>query len=241
MSKVNKILAKICRRWVKFRLQPIRVYCLHHVCQTFDAESMHSGDWMQMDDFKRKVLTMRQSGVEFISLTHAYTHICKDLFRLKKYAVLTFDDGYASLKEILPWLDEQHIPVTLFINGKYLDGKSYRKNPKEHYLTYDELFALASTHTHTSGARQMVEVGSHGWEHTDASKISTDEFKKNVQQNVDLLHSHPRYIPYHAYTWGKHNGMTDIILQSKNIIPVYMDGVKNYNDQHIIHRELLKL
>ena len=214
---------------MKLRLQPIRVYCLHHVCAEFDAEVMNACDWMQFDEFKTKVKTMQQNGVEFISLSDAYKHICNDHVRCKKYAVLVFDDGYASLKEILPWLEERQIPVALFINGKYLDGKSYRKNPKEKYLTKEELFALSSP---------LIEIGSHGWEHLDASKISADEFKIIIEQNIQLLHTHPRYVPFHAYTWGKHNGMNDTILQSKNIIPVYINGMKNYREQQVIYREL---
>jgi len=226
---MKELLYRIQHRLLKLRLQPIRVFCMHHVCETFDVESMYECDWMQIDEFKNKVSSMQKGGVEFISLTEAYKHICKDWFRYKNYAVLTFDDGYASLKEILPWLEEQQIPTTLFINGKYLDGKSYRKNPNEKYLTNEELFSLTSP---------LIEIGSHGWEHTDASKMSVNELKLSIEQNIELLHAHPCYIPFHAYTWGKHNGMTDIILQSKNIIPVYMDGMKNYNNQHIIHREL---
>ena len=109
---------------MKMRLQPIQVYCKHHVCAAFDAESMIACDRMNIAEFKAKIQAMRKEGVEFISLKDAYRHICKDRVRCKKYAVLTFDDGYASLKEILPWLEEQKIPATLFINGKYLDGKS---------------------------------------------------------------------------------------------------------------------
>jgi peptidoglycan/xylan/chitin deacetylase (PgdA/CDA1 family) len=146
---------------------------MHHVCNAFDAESMNKGDWMQIDDFNRKVLTLRENGAEFISLTETYNKITNDKWRNNKYAVLTFDDGYASLKEILPWLEEQQIPATLFINGKYLDGKSFRDNPKEQYLNKEELFALTSP---------FIEIGSHGWEHLDASKISADEFKLSTEQ-----------------------------------------------------------
>ena len=120
---------------MKLRLQPIRVFCLHHVCAKFDVESMNACDWMEIEEFKQHVAALQKNGVKFISLKDAYHHICEDKVRCKKYAVLTFDDGYASLKEILPWLEKQMIPATLFINGKYLDGKSYRKNPKERYLT----------------------------------------------------------------------------------------------------------
>ena len=221
---------KIKRKWMKLRLQPIRVFCLHHVCKAFDAESMNKGDWMQIDEFKTKVLAMRQDGVEFISLTEAYHHICNDWFRYMKYVVLTFDDGYASLKEILPWLEDCQIPVTLFINGKYLDGKSYRKNPNERYLTKDELFALTSP---------LVEIGSHGWEHTDATMMTYKEFEEYIDKNIQLLTLHPFYIPYHAYTWGKYTSATDSYLFSKNIQSVYIDGQKNYNEKRVIHRELL--
>lgn len=230
MSKLIEIGAKICRKWMKMRLQPIRVYCLHHVCAEFDAETMVACDWTQIDEFKKKIIAVRQNGVEFISMTDAQEIMQRDIFRCKKYAVLTFDDGYASLKEILPWLEEQKIPVTLFINGKYLDGKSYRKNPNERYLTKGELLALTTP---------LVEIGSHGWEHTNAVDMSADVFKQSIAQNIELLHTHQRYIPFHAYTWGRHTKATDAYLQAQGITPVLMDGMKNYNESDVIHRELM--
>lgn len=214
---------------MKLRLQPIRVFCLHHVCGTFDAESMNKGDWMQIDEFKQKVQTLQQNGVEFISLTDAYNHICNDYVRCMKYAVLAFDDGYASLKEILPWLEEQQIPATLFINGKYMDGKSYRKNPKEKYLTKEELFALTSP---------LIEIGNHGWEHIRATEMTEGEFIESVARNIDLLQKHPNYIPFWAYTYGAHSGKTDDYLHRQGLVPIYVDGMKNYNET-VIHREFL--
>lgn len=231
MRKFIDIWTRICRKWMKIRLQPIHVFCLHHVCGAFDAESMNQGDWMQIDEFKNKVLALRQRGVEFIALTEAYNKITNDKFRNHKYVVLTFDDGYASLKEILPWLEEQQIPATLFINGKYLDGKSYRKNPKEKYLTKDELFALTSP---------LIEIANHGWEHIHVSEMSEDEFRTSVEQNVNLLSTHPNYIPYWAYTYGIYNDFTENHLREQHLIPVYVDGEKNYNDKLKLHRELLK-
>lgn len=222
---------KIKRKWMKLRLQPIRVYCLHHVCAKFDEESMEPIDWMPKKDFKNKVQAMQQDGVEFISLTDAYCKITNDKFRNHHYAVLTFDDGYASLKEILPWLEEQKIPVTLFINGKYLDGKCYRENPKERYLTEKELFAMTSP---------LVEIGSHGWEHTVAAQMSAEEFEEYMRKNVEVLSKHPRYISFHAYTWGNRTIEDDRILAQMKIVPVLINGGKNYNDISVINRELMK-
>lgn len=230
MNKVNNIWTKIRRKWMKIRLQPIRVFCLHHVCERFDAESMNQGDWMQIDDFKRKVLTLQENEVMFISLTDAYNKITNDKFRNHKYVVLTFDDGYNSLKEILPWLEDQKIPATLFINGKYLDGKSYRKNPNEKYLTKEELFSLTSP---------LIEIGSHGWEHNRATEMTAEEFAESVKRNIGLLSGHPNYIPFFAYTYGAHSNNTDDYLHRQGLVPIYIDGMKNYNEIKVIHRELL--
>lgn len=221
---------KIKRKWTKLRLQPIRIFCLHHVCESYDESTMYLADWMQIDDFKAKVQKLRQDGVEFISLTEAYRHICSDWLRRNKYAVLTFDDGYASLKEILPWLEERQIPVALFINGKYLDGKSYRKNQKEKYLTKEELFALTSP---------LIEIGSHGWEHKRATEMTAEEFAESLNCNIGLLSEHPNYIPFWAYTYGAHSGKTDDYLHRQGLVPIYIDGMKNYNEIKVNHRELL--
>ena len=55
-NKMRELWYKIKRICLKLRLQPIRVYCMHHVCDKFDAESMNKGDWMQIDEFKNKVI-----------------------------------------------------------------------------------------------------------------------------------------------------------------------------------------
>lgn len=226
MALVDKIL----RRWMRFRLQPIHVFCLHHVCEHFDAESMHEGDWIALDTFKQKLLAMQQSGRKFISLSKAHDELTHSFspfaFRLSHYVVLTFDDGYASLREVLPWLKEQGIPVTLFINPDYAAGNAYRESDKEKYLTLAELSELD------------VEIGIHGLQHVDATKMTPTEFRIFVEESIKATQKIDGYIPFWAYTWGRHNEMTDILLQSKNIIPVYMDGMKNYREQQVIHREL---
>ena len=219
---------KIRHKLLKLRLQPIRVYCLHHVCAEFDAESMYAEDWMLIDDFKRAITNMQKEGRIFISLTEAYKHITNDKFRNRKYVVLTFDDGYASLKEILPWLEEQCIPVTLFINGKYLNGKSYRETSKEQYLTYDELFRLTSP---------LIEIGSHGWEHIDALQMTEQEFSTSVDKNIQLLSHHPRYVPFMAYTYGHHAEWTDAILHDRHIVPVLVSGTLNRANAVYIDRQ----
>ena len=227
---MEEIMHKLCRKWMKLRLRPIRVFCLHHVCEQFDAEAMYPCDWMALDEFKQKIKALRSQGYQFISLTDAYEHLKNDWFRRKKYAVLTFDDGYKSLNEVLPWLEEQQIPATLFINGKYLDGKSYRETPKEQYLTYDELFALTSS---------LIEIGHHGWEHKSVKEITEEELIDSLQKNIEVLSAHPRYIQFWAYTYGIHNDNSDVILSNNGLVLVKVVGDKNYKWTGAFSRELM--
>ena len=225
---LSVFIHKVLRKWMKIRLQPIRIFCLHHVCEQFDADAMYPCDWMALDVFQHKIHALRTQGYQFISLTEAYKHLKTDCFRRKKYAVLTFDDGYKSLLEILPWLEEQQIPCALFINGKYLDGKSYRETSKEKYLTYDELFALTSP---------LIEIGHHGWEHTAVTEMTDEGLLKSLQKNIEILSAHPRYVPFWAYTWGKHRENNDKCLLINGVIPILIDGNKNYKWRGSIDRE----
>lgn len=227
----QKLKNKIIHKWAKLRLAPIRVFCLHHVCEHFDAESMFKGDWMPLDKFKQKVLAMQQSGMEFISLSEAHRKCKMEYVRWKKYAVLTFDDGYASLKEVLPWLHEQQIPATLFINGKYLDGVSYRENTNEKYLTKHDLAVIAKEYP-------LITIGHHGWEHTDAWKMDELTAVDSVEKNVAALSCFQNYVSFWAYTWGHYGKYVQCELRKRNITPVFVDGAANYNDVSCIHREL---
>lgn len=223
----------IMQKIVHLRLQPIRIYCLHHVCVHFNSTSMYKEDWMALADFKRIIFSMRQQGVVFIALSAAYQKMQKDHIRLHKYAVLTFDDGYASLKEVLPWLIEQNIPVTLFVNPDYAEGKAYRETPSENYLS------IADIENYVATSHGLIEIGMHGLQHKDVSTMSEKDFIAFAIQSIAATSKINGFIPFWAYTWGRHTAKTDRILQANNIIPVLMDGMRNFNVKSHIHRELL--
>ena len=128
---------KVHRQWLKFWFRPVRVFCFHQVSDAFDSDTMWEGDWTQTDVFKSKISELKKIYT-FVSLTEAFRHIADDKLRLKKYAALTADDGWASIKNILPWLAEQGIPVTLFLNPLYLDGKHFQSRSTEEFLTREE-------------------------------------------------------------------------------------------------------
>lgn len=215
------------------RLQPIRVFCFHHVSDTFDETTMHRGDWLQTDAFKHAIVKLQDEGYSFISLQEAHEKLKHDVFRFSKYAVLTADDGWGSLRNVLPWLNEQKIPVTLFLNPAYLDGKHFREHDTEKYLSWKDIKEMHDKYP-------LVTIGSHGWEHIDATKQTIDKFLESVRTANESLHLFPNFIPFYAYTWGRHTQTIDCLLREKHMTPVLIDDVMNYNNETIIQRELLK-
>ena len=224
-----KHFRKLRRTLKKLRLRPIEVFLFHQVSDAFDPATMKSGDWSQTDQFKANVgkLSARYS---WVTLDKAYGMMSKDRIRLRRYAALTSDDGWASLKNILPWLNERKIPVTLFVNPGYFDGRHYREKSTERYLSAEEIRSLDSA---------LVSVGLHGWEHVSAVSQTEEEFRESVSKTVAALSEYESYVPYFAYTYGAFDGSRNAVLEEAGLVPVLIDGESNVDDISCIHRVLL--
>lgn len=223
---------RIIRKLTKLRLAPIRVFCFHQTSAVFDPDTMIEGDWTEIEQFKRNILNLQKEWT-FISLPEAHQHLQQDTFRRKKYAVLTSDDGWASLKEILPWLIEQQIPVTLFLNPAYMDGQHYREKDTEKYLS------LAEVKQAVLASKGLITIGLHGWEHKTPYKLSEEEFVQSIDKSLEVLQNESGYVPYFAFPWGYGNRMNLTVLNSKQLIPVFCDGQANYVYNSGISRDLL--
>lgn len=244
---LQELSHKIRRKWTKFRLQPIRVLCFHQTSETYDPDVYCKPDWIPLSFLKDYVKLLQSRGYEFITLEEAHRHVRYDYFRTHKYAVLTADDGLLCQASLLPWLEEQHIPITMFLNIKNLDGKTcgepeknffHITNEQEEslhasklYCTKEQLFALSSP---------MLSIGMHGLTHDKVTSLTKDEFVAQLLMCRDTLNVHPAYIPYFAYPYGIHSMATDKELHTLNIVPVYADGCVNYNDSSVIHRVILE-
>lgn len=229
---MNASVNTIKRKWTRLRLKPVRVFCFHHVSDVFAPDTMWECDWTQTDAFKQDILAMKKKYT-FISLAEAYNHISNDKFRKTNYAVLTSDDGWASLKNILPWLAEEKIPITMFLNPMYMDGKHFQSRDSEEFLTKEEVADL------TERYEPFITIASHGWSHEDCMKMSMDSFKDSVSKSEEYLKSIKGKVPFYAFTFGRHTNKQLEFLDLQNLVPVLMDGMVNYDDASCIHRECI--
>lgn len=230
-EKIRRMLNKAGRRIKKFHLRPISVFLFHQVSDTFDESTMKRGDWTETKQFKHNIGILKDKYV-FVSLKKAYEMMRKDVFRFRRYAVLTSDDGWASLKNVLPWLAEQGIPVTLFLNPGYFDGAHYREKSTEKYLLVKDIQDICDSFP-------SITFGMHGWEHVRATDQTEEEFRESVRKSFDVLRTYSSFVPYFAYTYGSFDESHDRILHEQGFVPVLIDKEKNVDDLRWVHRELI--
>lgn len=245
---IVNLLHRIKRKLLKTRLHPIRVFVIHNVCDAYSTLVGPRADWVSIEDFHHSIEQLQKRYI-FISIEDALHHIRHDVVRINDYAVLTADDGYRSIFLQLPWLIEHKIPISLYINPKYLDGKSYSEhlwsfvhnaNPnltetefvKGRYMTATELQSINSP---------LVSIGLHGYEHINNAQLSANAFREYIEKTIATIKSYIDVIPFHAYPWGLCSKETDKVLKELHICPLRADGLYNINDASQIHREYLPI
>lgn len=238
--------AKIEKKLMKLRLQPIRVFVFHHVSAVRDTQVCQQEDWTQLDQFKHNIGRLSQNYT-FISLSEAYHKLQHDKIRCHKYAVLTTDDGLASVLNVITWLEEKRIPLTLFVNTRYMEGDTLKpvhqkwlhelepnadeeEIAKRMYLSKKQIWSLAS---------QYIEIGMHGHEHLNVQQIREAQFEEDIKACRERLSNHPQYVPMYAYPWGCATKESLDFLKSEGIIPVLVRGGKNYQWEGYIDRECI--
>lgn len=137
----------------------------------------------------------------------ALTDLLNTPFDKKKIQVaISFDDGYACLYEhAAPILSKLNMPATVYINTGWMgESVEQRKSSDpslghyhdEAFLTWEEAHQLA---------RQGWEIGSHGVNHLDFTKLSIAEAKKELAASKQAIEARLNNECAHfAYTWGRH-------------------------------------
>lgn len=230
--KISSIPKRVSRLWLSLWYRPIRVFCFHQVSDVFEPDTMWECDWTPTVTFKKNILCLKKKYT-FISLTEAYEHIKRDRIRKSNYAVLTADDGWASLKNILPWLAEQEIPVTLFLNPLYFDGAHHQSRETEQLLSGEEIQEIVNTYS------PYVSIASHGWKHESCKGLPIGEFEEKARMAELALAGLDGKIPFYAFAYGFYYEEELESLRKMGLTPVLMDGEMNFTNEIGVHRELM--
>lgn len=225
----GSIFQRLKRHLSRMFRRPIRVFVFHQVSDVFEPETMWECDWTQTDVFKRSITALKKK-YKFISLEEVSEHLAKDRWRFMRFAALTADDGWASLTSILPWLTQQKIPVTLFLNPSCLDGVHKNSRETDKLLTGPEVLRIIEA------GKPFVTIASHGWTHKSCAQMTMDEFAESVRASEEVLAGMLAKVPYFAFASGQFTRAQVAYLRERKLVPVFVDGLDNEKDPASIHR-----
>lgn len=121
-----------------------------------------------------------------------------------RVAVLTFDDGFASVHEhALPVLRRFRLPATVFLvaqtlapEGRSVDWVDGPPDPVK-TLTLEQVREMQAA---------GVRFGSHSYAHRDLTTLSDEECERDLRQSRELLEDLlGRPVPFLAYPKGRHD------------------------------------
>jgi peptidoglycan/xylan/chitin deacetylase (PgdA/CDA1 family) len=121
----------------------------------------------------------------------------------ERAALITFDDGYASVREVaLPWLERSGYPAVLFMPTDFVGRTNLfdaESEPEEQLCDWDELRELA---------RRRVAVQSHGASHRPFSELAPSERAFELERSKSVLEDQlAQAVELVAYPYGDDAGM----------------------------------
>ncbi len=171
----------------------ILIFLFHKVFETqkdIDRDYASPTDVLLLNEYRLFIEYFLNCGYQFVSLGQL-----KQLKRDKKYACLTFDDGYFNNSLMLSLLEEYNIPCTFFISSNHIKFQKgfwwdclYRARRKQGRLKADifreERFLRSKTH-HEIEAYLNREFGN------DVLEPVGDHDRPFTSQELKSFSAHP--------------------------------------------------
>ncbi len=155
---------------------------------------------IDLNTFLHQLGWLKRLGVKFIPMKMLKSWLLGQTTIPKRSAVLTFDDALTSIADhVFPHLQQQKIPITIFVIAGIMGRESHfsirNATPHRRHLDLAQLKALLNT--------GLVEIGAHGYQHLNFTKIDNDKLWQEVHRAKALLEeSLDVTVPYLAYPWG---------------------------------------
>lgn len=118
--------------------------------------------------FERQILKLSKYA-EFIKLDDI--HASSLVKRKKSKIILTIDDGYQSVKNILPITRKYNIPVTLFVLSNPSKANRYELETRENLLTIDDINLLRD---------EGWQIGCHSATHPNLTTLNDTQLEEEI-------------------------------------------------------------
>ncbi len=176
---------------------PVIVY--HHIVE--DNSKVHNNPWITSQDrFEENIIDLKEAGYSFISTNDLYRYQIYGEGIPEKPIIITFDDGYTSNYDLAyPILKKHNVKADIFVVTDMVGEYNIGDYP----------------HFNVQQAREMeksglVKIYLHGRTHTDAIKLTREEFLSQIPMGQQFLDDKlgKRDIFAYCYAGGKFTTQT---------------------------------
>lgn len=210
---------KAKRKLLRGIYKPLKVFFFHQVSSRFVEGKDKESIFTSLDDFERNILYLKRR-YHFVSLTEAFDLFQYKKARRKRYAVITFDDGYANVLEALGVLKQQNIPATVFVNSKYVFEKAVG------VINLYTLMHSSLPVKFSDEQRQMVE------------RLYDQDLQTDYKKNWDgLMASMSTIPPVLSDLYLAPSQLEDL---DKSLFTIGMHGYEHYNSLQLTDEEFLE-
>lgn len=129
-------------------------------------------------DFKQHVQYLK-AHYDIISLDDLEARLQSGATK-RPFALLTFDDGYRSLMQILPYLKAQEISPAVFVLGDIVKANRCELGTQKQMLSRPEIKTLL---------QEGWSIGSHTMTHPEMSTVLAQNLKTEIQKSKQKIES----------------------------------------------------
>ncbi len=175
--------------------------------------------------FERQILKLSKYA-EFIKLSDINANTSVN--RKKSRLILTIDDGYQSVKNILPITQKYNIPVTLFVLSNPSKANRQELETSEKLMSIDDINMLHS---------QGWEIGCHSATHPNLTTLSNKQQEREIiNAKLELEDKLGYEVTSFAYPKGQYNGEVIEIVKNAKFTTAYTinSDIITYKSSHLL-------
>lgn len=146
--------------------------------------------------------------------------------------VLTFDDGYQSLHNILlPYLSYHALPATFFVCPEASSKNDLHEHDRHAGCHNAQIMSITDIE---ECANNNITIGSHGNNHDDMASLNQDELEKTMRCSLESLENMSiRPVKYFSFPFGHQEHISDEALSvAKKYFKAAFSAFGGYNLPH---------
>ncbi len=160
-------------------------------------------------NFLKQIDFLKKNGYKIVATKEVISYTKGEKELPPRSVCLTFDDGYYdNYESVFSVLKEYNAPAAIFLSTKYMVSH----NSKEIDLAVGKRFLSWAEIKEMAGGG--VDFGSHGYDHSDLTLLSTDASFGEILRSKQLIEENvPGKTRYFSYPYGRYDRKTQLLVK----------------------------